>query len=195
MTIFLDGGDYRKFLYLLADVVDMYDVEVWDFCLMPNHYHLALCNRKPNLSRVIQHLNGEYGLWWNAQHRTVGHVFQGRFKDQIVQHVEYLETLVRYIALNPVRAKLASHPGDWHWSAFRSFAGLSPTPGFLCADRILDHLGGSDLMSRRNRYVRHVVSPGDDYEAQAEQLRSKQRVLGDRAFKAVVMETRDGVPH
>ena len=61
MRIFLDDTDYRKFLFILGDVVDSFDIDCWDFCVMPNHYHLALYPRQPNISRAIQTLNGDYG--------------------------------------------------------------------------------------------------------------------------------------
>ena len=189
MRIFLDESDYRKFLYVLADVVDEYDLECWDFCLMPNHYHLAIMNRQPNLSEAIQHLNGEYGLWWNGYHGKVGHVFQGRFKDQIVQREGYLDTLIRYIALNPVRARLVDEPGNWNWSAYRCLAGLCPEPGFL-SDHILKYLGDIESKSPRQQYVKHVLSWSQDDDSTAERLRSKERVLGDRAFKREVLGTR-----
>src|ERR1051325_8507229 len=101
MQIFLDDTDYRKFFYLLSDVCDAYNVDCWDACVMPNHYHLAVMNREPNLPEAMQHLNGEYGTWWNGRHERVGHVFQGRYKDQIVQAEEYLLNLIGYIARNP----------------------------------------------------------------------------------------------
>jgi REP element-mobilizing transposase RayT len=188
MRIFLTEADYRKFLYVLGDVVDEYDVECWDFCLMPNHYHLALLNRQPNLSEAIRHLNGEYGLWWNASHRRVGHVFQGRFKDQIVQRDGYLDTLIRYIALNPVRARLVDHPAKWKWGAYRCLAGLCPEPGFL-SDGILRHLGAGDDGSPRQSYAKHVLMASSDYDVMAERLRSKERVLGDQGFKRAVLAT------
>jgi putative transposase len=187
MQIFLEDFDYRKFLYILGDVVDLYDVECWDFCLMPNHYHLALCNRKPNLSEAIQHLNGVYALWWNATHRKVGHVFQGRYKDQIVQHDEYLLSLVRYIALNPVRAKLVHDPAEWQWSSYGCIAGLRPMPAFLSADPILKTFGEADLPSLRDRYRRHVMAFSEDEEIKAERFRSRERVLGDKAFKRSIL--------
>src|SRR5258708_25864004 len=96
----------RKFLYVLGDMVEDFSVECWDYCLMPNHYHLTLRTRNPNLSSAIRYLNSVYALWWNATHSRVGHVFQGRFKDQIVQPEGYLLSLLRYISLNPVRAGL-----------------------------------------------------------------------------------------
>jgi REP element-mobilizing transposase RayT len=186
MQIFLSDGDYRKFLYILGDVVQEYDVECWDFCLIPNHYHLSIRTRRPNLSKALQHLNGEYGSWWNAAHAKVGHVFQGRFKDQIVQREEYLETLLRYIALNPVRAKLVTHPADWPWSGYRYLAGLSPDPGFMTAEHIHQHLAGPAVSSGIDGYKRHITRETDD-TIKFERLRSKERVIGDRPFKRSVL--------
>src|SRR6185436_7824235 len=128
MKIFLDDVDYRKFLYVLGDILDLYDVDCWDACVMPNHYHLAVMNRRPNLPEAMQHLNGEYAIWWNARHANVGHTFQGRYKDQIVQREGYLLNLVRYIALNPVRAGLVKSPEQWPWSAYRCTAGIASNP-------------------------------------------------------------------
>jgi putative transposase len=192
MAIFLDDLDYRKFLYLLGDVVDRFDVECWDFCVMTNHYHLTLCNRRANLSDAVRYLNGVYAFWWNAAHDRVGHVFQGRFKDQIVQREGYLSSLCRYIALNPVRAKLVEHPADWQWSSYRTTAGIAPNPGFLHPDPILRQFG-TDQLTQRQRYVQHVLANSAEEEERAERLRSKERILGDREFKASILEA-DAVP-
>ena len=186
MRIFLDDVDYRKFLFVLGDVVDTFDVECWDYCVMPNHYHLALCPRKPNLSRAIQQLNSVYAMWWNATHSTVGHVFQGRFKDQIVQREGYLPALCRYIALNPVRARLVDSPADWPWSGYRSTAGLCANPGFLFSDPVLSQFGDGDVAVRRRLYTRHVLElPAEDHLE--ERLRSRERVLGDRPLKLQIL--------
>lgn len=192
MNIFLDDVDRRKFLYVLSDVVDAYDVECCDYCLMSNHYHLGLRPHQANLSRAIQCLNGVYGLWWNARHDRVGHVFQGRFKDQIVQTDRYLSSLTRYIARNPLRAKLVSDPAQWPWSSYRSLAGHAPVPPFLTPDLVLGQFG-DDERDRRTRYVRHVLLTSDDELAREEQLRSTELVLGDRAFKLEVLGRRNRV--
>ena len=148
MRIFLDDRDYRTFLRILADVVLSFDVECWDFCLMPNHCHLTLYPRRPNLSRAMGYLNGVYAMWWNAVHANVGHVFQGRFKAQIVQREGYLLALCRYIARNPVRAGLVEHPEQWAWSSYRAIAGLCPNPGFLTDGPILSQFGAGDSRSQ-----------------------------------------------
>src|SRR3954453_9125396 len=183
MRIFLDDVDYRKFLYILADVFDKYDVDCWDMCMMPNHYHLAVMNERPNLPEAMRDLNGEYGMWWNGRHAKIGHVFQGRYKDQIVQREGYLLNLIRYIALNPVRAGLVTSPELWPWSAYACTAGLAPNPGFLRPELLLAACGDGDVEVLRHRYVRHVFSEVVDDNESYKRFRSRQRILGDRQFK------------
>jgi putative transposase len=193
MRIFLDDGDYRKFLFILRDVLETYHVECWAGCVMPNHFHLVLRNQQRNLSEAMQHLNGEYGFWWNVKHRRVGHVFQGRYKDQIVQREGYFLNLVRYVAMNPVRANLVQDPAAWPWSTHACTAGLRPNPGFVCVDEVLRQFGDDDPSILRQRYVRYVLSqPGRD-DVDIDEFRSRARVLGDRAFKRSILGEQDAI--
>jgi REP element-mobilizing transposase RayT len=183
MKIFLDEGDYRMFTFLLGEVVQEYDLECFDFCFIENHFHLSVRNRRRNLSAAMQKLKGEYGSYWNQRHGRVGHVFEGPFKDQLVQHDLYFRHLVRYIALNPVRARLVAHPGDWPWSSYRFTAGLAPCPDFLCSRLVLEQLAGADDTSARSAYVDLIAAPSTDLRA-FELFRSRRRILGDAQFKA-----------
>jgi len=187
MRIFLDEVDYRKFLYILGDVFDVCDIDCWDLCVMPNHYHLALMNHQPNLSRAMQHLNGEYATWWNAAHGVVGHTFQGRYKDQIVQREGYVMNLLRYIALNPVRAGLVRSPEMWPWSGYRWTAGFAPSPGLVRSEIVLSQFGDGPSAALRERYVRHIRATLVDDAERFQGLRSRRRVLGDRQFKSRVL--------
>ena len=141
MRIFLDDTDNRRFLYLLGEVLADFSIRCWNYCLMPNHYHLTIQPTRPNLSEAIGRLNGGYGLWWNRRHGQVGHVFQGRFKDQVVDREEYLVTLSRYVVMNPVRAGLVQRPEDWRWSSYRATVGLCSAPAFLDTTATLDLFG------------------------------------------------------
>ena len=183
MKIFLDDNDYRMFSFLLAETVQEYDLECFDFCLIENHFHLSVRNRRRNLSAAMQKLKGEYGSYWNQRHRRVGHVFEGPFKDQLVQHDLYFRHLVRYIALNPVRARLVANPGEWPWSSYRFTAGLAACPDFLSSRLVLEQLGGVDDAAARRAYVDLIAVPLTDLRAFA-MFRSARRILGDREFKA-----------
>ena len=189
MKVFLDDGDRHTFLFLLAQVSEDYDVDCCDYCLMDTHFHLAVVNRRPNLSAAIQKLKGEYASAWNAKHGRVGHVFEGPFKDQIVQQKDYFGNLIRYIARNPVRAGLVTSPADWKWSAYRFHAGLAAPPEFLAAARVLQYFDAADEGAARSAYVTHVSSISNA-EKEAAEFRSRRRVLGDKAFREAVKAMR-----
>jgi hypothetical protein len=115
----------------------------------------------------------------------VGHVFQGRFKDQVVEQESYLLTLSRYVVMNPVRAELVKHPEDWRWSSYRATLGLSPPPAFLAADATLGLFGDADVRTLQERFASHVAARADD-AALLDRIRSNDRILGASAFKIAV---------
>jgi REP element-mobilizing transposase RayT len=185
MCIFLDDADYRQFVYLLGDVVERLQIQCWNYCLMPNHYHATLQPTLPNFSEAIRTLNSVYAQWWNTRHGRVGHVFQGRFKDQIVDEDAYMLTLSRYVAMNPVRGGLATRPEDWPWGSYRATVGLSPVPAFLATSQTLRLFGeGTDTILQA-RFASFVTESQDDLTS-FDRIRSNERVLGPRAFKNLV---------
>src|SRR5574338_735600 len=131
MDIFFDHLDYTWFIHFLGNVVEQFELECWSYCLMPNHYHVVLRTDEATLSEPIRNLNSRYAQWWNRRHNRVGHVFQSRFKEQIVQRQDYLLTLCRYIAMNPVRAGLVSRPEQWKWSSYATTIGIAPAQPFV----------------------------------------------------------------
>jgi putative transposase len=100
----------------------------WDLfaaSLMTNHFHLFFRTPEPNLSRGMQWLLGGYATWWNNRHHRMGHVFQGRFKAQLVEDDRYFWTVSRYVHRNPV-PWLAAHPGHYRWSTYGGYVGRQP---------------------------------------------------------------------
>jgi len=86
---------------------------------MSNHYHLLIKTLDPNLARGMRQLNGVYTQKFNYNHKTVGHLFQGRYKAILVDEEKYFYELVRYIVLNPVRAKMVKRPENYPWSGHK----------------------------------------------------------------------------
>jgi putative transposase len=181
MKIFLDDTEFAWFAGLLGEVVEEFAFECWNYCVMPNHYHLTLRPTLSNLSEGMKQLNEDYARWWNRRHQHVGHVFQGPFKDQIVQEDQYCLTLCRYVALNPVRAGLAARPEDWTWSSYAATVGLRPLPEFLTAGPTLRLLGEGDDARLQVRFAEYVAA-GISSGGLTNDVRSKQAILGDRAF-------------
>jgi REP element-mobilizing transposase RayT len=189
MCIFTDDADYRQFVHLLGDVVEEHDIACWNYCVMPNHYHATLQPADSNISAAIRCLNSRYAQWWNRRHERVGHVFQGRFKDQIVDRESYLLTLSRYVVMNPVRAKLVARPEDWSWSSYRATAGLERAPAFLDVASTLKLFGDGPIETLQSRFTNSVPIASDD-PASIDRLRSNERILGSKAFKKLIAEPR-----
>ena len=179
--IVADDRDRSQWLSLLAHVVDRYGWLCHAYCLMDNHYHLVIETPKPNLSIGMRQLNGRYTQAYNRRHEQVGHVFQGRFTAILVEKDAHLLELCRYVVLNPVRAKIVSHPRLWVWSSYRATVGETKAPGWLTTDWILSQFGqrGGPAQAR----YRTFVAEGRGGPAPWEQL-TGQIYLGSEKFVA-----------
>lgn len=158
--LFIDDQDCRSFLDVLSATLKRFDVECVMYCLLGNHYHLLVVPHEHSVSRLMQQLNSTYCQHFNRRHGRVGHVVQGRFGSRLVQEGDYARTALRYIALNPVAAGLASAPDEWPWSSYRAVLGLDAAPGFLSLQYVWSAFGTSDPDVGRARiaeFVRHAV--------------------------------------
>jgi len=118
-SIFRKKKDYETFQQRLLEAHSRYKIQIYAFCLMPNHYHLLIKTILPNLSIAMKHINGSYLNYFNRAHKRVGPLFQGRFKAFLVEESRYGLILSRYIHQNPVKAKLASSCMRYPYSSFR----------------------------------------------------------------------------
>lgn len=189
MAIFLDDRDYRESVYLLGEIVEQFALECWNYCMMPNHYHLTLQPTRANFSEAIQRLNSQYASWWNRRHSRVGHAFQGRFKDQIVGEDSYLLTLSRYVVMNPVRAGLVARPEDWPWSSYRATIGDCPPASFLAISKTLRLFGEGPETELQSRFIRFATASPED--PTIDRFRSNEHIIGTTAFKQRVQEELD----
>ena len=120
--VYIEDEDYQKFLEILNKASELYDFSTYSFCLMSNHYHLLLKTNSDNLSLIMKQVNSKYSMYFNGKYKRVGHLWQGRFKSWYVYDQKYLNTLVKYIEYNPVKAKISSNIGEYPWaSSSRNF--------------------------------------------------------------------------
>jgi putative transposase len=160
--IFADDEDYHSFLDLLATTLSRFGVRCAAHCLLWNHYHLLLIPDAHTISRMLQQLNSAYCQGFNRRHHRVGHVLQGRFGCRIVEDGEYARTVLRYLALNPVRAGVTEKPEDWPWSSYRFALGLEEAPEFLCLSDVWAAFGTSDCSLGRTRLADFVAAGFQD---------------------------------
>jgi putative transposase len=129
--IFLDGNDYQRFLDRFATVSARFAILCRAYCLMPNHFHLLVEPNQFPIARLMQQLNSSYCQSFNRRHDRVGHVLQGRYKAFLIDKELYYRRVLRYIVLNPVRARMVVHPAQWTWSSYLATAGFIEPPQWL----------------------------------------------------------------
>jgi putative transposase len=179
--IFFDEQDRERFYALLSEGVARFGYRAHGFCLMSNHIHLALQAGQDSLSGPLQNLAFRYTQAVNRKLDRSGHLFQGRYKAVLVDHDAYLLELIRYIHLNPVRARLVTDPARYVWSGHRAYLGSIALP-WLTTESVLGQLGGNLGVARRRyaRFIAEGISEGHRTEFYAGTEDS--RVIGDDRF-------------
>jgi putative transposase len=157
--VYRDDVDRRRYLAMLAVVVRRKCWRCLAYCLMENHVHLMLETPQANLAAGMRDLHGVYAQAFNARHRRVGHVFQGRYGAVRMRSDEQLWTAAAYVARNPVEAGLCAHADEWPWSSHRAVIGRA-APNWLDTGRLLSFFeaAGGDP---RERYLELVAREGN----------------------------------
>ena len=153
-AIYLDDDDRRAYLRMLGAVVEKCNWCCLAYCLMENHLHLLIETPDANLGIGMQWLHGLYAQTFNERHGRSGHLFQGRYGSIRVTTDAQLWMLVRYLAVNPVKAELCERPADWRWSSHGAVAG-SRLPRWLDHPRLLRYFAaaGGDPAERYGAMV------------------------------------------
>ena len=134
-------GDRVFFLVLLERTIERYGWFCHAYCLMGNHFHLVVETPMANIAAGMQYLKGSYAIWLNEQIGREGALFERRYFDEIVESESYAYELMRYVVLNPVRARLCPHPRDWRWSNHQAHVGMISRPRFLHSGRLHELFG------------------------------------------------------
>lgn len=172
---FLTDLDYEAYLVRLAAYRKRYGVQIYAYCLMPNHVHLLLQTSESPLSKFMQGLQQSYTQRFNRVHEKAGHLFQGRYKAIVCDRDEYFAALIRYIHLNPVRAGLVENPEVYPYSGHRAYL-TGNGMGLVDSSPGLRLLGGPGAYQR---FVLAGIGAGHDeryYQTE------DQQVLGAREF-------------
>ena len=151
--IFYDDHDRHLFLKTIGEMSERFEMDVFAYALMGNHYHLLLRTNHANLSKSMQWLGLAYTRRFNLLHSRSGHLFQGRFKSIIVQNDAYLLGLSCYIHRNPLRAGIVKRLADYSWSSYTSYAYGRKFPEWLKTDLVLSQFKGAD----KNKAYREKV--------------------------------------
>lgn len=188
--IFKDKDDYERYIVILGDYKSCYKYFLYAYVLMANHIHLLLETGQIPLSKILQGINQRYTMYFNKRYRTVGHLFQGRYKAILCDKDEYLLSLLKYIHLNPVRARVIKKPEEYPWSSHHWYAKKSSSNALIDIDQVL-RMFSEDKAEARKLYRVYI---GDKKPVNREDIYSTidQRILGDEEFADRVTERYEG---
>jgi REP element-mobilizing transposase RayT len=178
--IFDDENDYQKMLKLIGDTKTKLPFYLYSYSLMPNHIHMLVERQETAISRIMHRVLNGYSRYYNRKNRRVGHLFQRRYKAILCQSDQYLAELVRYIHLNPVRAKIVSNPAAYRYSSHRAYLGIDE-PWLVDIDPVLRHFGATKKLARER--FRMFVNAGLKLGRRKEFYGGEEgRILGSEDF-------------
>jgi len=149
--IFVDEEDKRNFLNRLGSEVTEGQCCAYAWVLMNNHVHILFKSGKHGISKVMRRLLTWYAQTFNRKHRRTGHLFENRYKSILCEEETYLLALVRYLHLNPVRAKVVSTLEEldgYPWSGHSAIMGKR-NYSWMDTEYVLGHFGKRRAGARR----------------------------------------------
>ena len=175
--------DYRRYLDDLREVAKKYHCRIHAYVLMTNHVHILVTPMMEyGISQMMQALGRRYVYYINKTYKRTGTLWEGRYKASLIDSDAYLLTCMRYIELNPIRANMVSHPGEYPWSSYAANAQN-------VVDTLIDHhplyteLGPTDEI-RKSAYrelFRHHIDNETLHDIRASL--NHELVLGRSYFK------------
>lgn len=182
MNIFRSDKDIADFLRLIGECCQQYQVSVVAYCLMSNHYHLLLCTPHANLPDFMRQLNGVYTQVFNRRYKKDGSLFRGRYLALVVQCGFYLLRVVRYIHLNPLKARMVCKIDDYPWSSHLSYIKKAGKKSWLNFAQVMN----CDWMPGKKGllgYREFLKQPDDKKLEMFYRARKKKWILGDADYQ------------
>lgn len=181
--IFLDETDRHLFIKRLIDVLSVTETTCFAWALMPNHFHLLLRSGPGGLASFMRRLLTGYAIQFNKRHNRVGHLFQNRYKSIVCEENLYLLELVRYIHLNPLRARIVTSMSEldcYPWSGHAIVMGKRQMPG-QSVDEVLGHFGEKRALAltKYRQFVEDGCIQGRRNDLTGGGLRRSQRCVAE----------------
>jgi len=184
--VFKDPADFQKYLLTLTVYKNRTGCRIYAYVLMSNHVHLLVERGDIPLSKVMQGLSQTYTMYFNRRYRTVGHLFQGRYKAILCDRDAYLLGLVKYIHENPLRARIVERLDGYAWSSHQAYIGKSNALALVDTDPVL-RMFSENKSRARGKYLEFMAEK-EGYGRKEVYATIDQRLKGDDAFVDRVLE-------
>lgn len=190
---FYSEDDYVRYLNDLHKAAVINQVAIHAYVLMTNHVHLLVTPAQTHsIIHMMQDTGRKYVRYINTRYKRSGSLWEGRYKASLIDSESYLLTCMRYIEMNPVRASMVTHPGEYRWSSYHSNAGFEPNP-ILESHPVYKRLGEAsdqqqyayrelfshsldktELHAVREALNQELVLGRDDFKDKIEQMTKRQ---------------------
>ena len=156
--LFKDSVDNVEFKNITGKYIDRYNLKLYNYCLMVNHFHFLMrIEKAQDLPCIMKGICQSYANYYKRKYIRIGYLFQNRYKSILIEKDEYLLECARYIERNPLRANIIEDLSEYHWSSYNFYAKgqkddiITPNP--------LYESFGTTPQQRRQEYIKYVTEP------------------------------------
>ncbi len=186
--IFHDDEDCVRFLETLDKYKKKSELKAYGWCLMGNHVHLLIAEGKEEISATMKRIGVSFAWFYNWKYKTVGHLFQDRYKSEKIESDGHLMAVLRYIHQNPVKAGITEKPADWRWSSCPGYYGRTYyPPKLLDSDFILEMFSENKEAATKKFIEYNQIENEDKFLDDTQRAR-----LTDEEAKAEIIRLADG---
>ncbi len=117
------NSNLEKYVYLnfFKEALKNIQINVYAYCIMPNHAHFLFEGDLNDISRIMKKTNQNFAMSYNRRHKRIGHLFQDRYKSECIEDDYYFLSVIRYIHNNPLVARLEKHICSYRWSSINEY--------------------------------------------------------------------------
>lgn len=161
--LFKDTEDFKKFKDIMKKYIQMYNIKLYNYCLMINHFHLLLkIDKADYLPTAMKGICQSYAHHYKRKYGRIGYLFQNRYKSIPVEKDEYLSECARYIERNPIRAKIVEDLSKYPYSSYNYYANGHKDD--IITTNLLYETFGNAPRQKRHNYIKYITKPRP-YEA------------------------------
>ena len=195
--LFFEPQDYLRMIDIIARYKESCGFVLFAYCLMNNHVHLLLKETTEPICIIMKRIGVSYVYFYNHKYERCGHLFQDRFRSEVVEDERYLFTVWRYILQNPVSAGSCEKPEDYPYSSAKEYLiGKLGITDIDCFTKLTRGLNLADFLKKKDereimmdKRIRHLLSDNEaavlifeekvlrDHEDPEAQARAIQKLL------------------
>ena len=185
--IFEDEEDIQRFIDTLEKYKTVCGYQIFGYCLMSNHIHL-LIKEKEEISKIVKRICSSYVYWYNRKYRRCGHLFQERYGSECIETDGYLQTVLRYIHQNPIKAGVVSNINRYDWSSYKSYITTERKGGIEDIDFVLN-IFSEDRAKAVKLFIEHTEKNNNDTCLEIEENTSVSDIEILKKIKSIGIQT------